>query len=395
MARPCPLDLDLWLSHGSRSNPRPLDPDLWLGRGSRSNLRPLDPDLRLGRSSRSNLQPLDPDLWLGHSSRSNLWPLDPDLWLGRGSRSNLRPLDPDLWLGRGSRSNLWPLDLDLWLGRGSRSNPRPLDLDLWLGHGSRSNLWPLDLDLWLGHGSRSNPRPLDLDLRLGRSSRSNPQSLDLDLRLRSDLDLIHVFVSRSNANILVIGWQQHLCKKQKYLFLAYTAHVEYATAARKGLTSGWYPSPRDGVPLHSLHMLKATPLAACSIFLSLSLDLLVYRCSFSLAISIGIFNHFSHSNFVYCLINQGVLQDRGYSPLGRRESMLAMPRVVSLLWSRRRTFLFLKRIHSHKNAPFKSNRVQLCHIVKNFINTVVFWVCTVGYNHAFLQHKACSKDLYS
>ena len=39
--------------------------------------------------------------------------------------------------------------------------------------------------------------------------------------------MIHVFVSRSNANIFVIGWQQHLSKKQKYLFLVYTAHVEF------------------------------------------------------------------------------------------------------------------------------------------------------------------------
>ena len=134
-----------------------------------------------------------------------------------------------------------PLDLDLRLSRGSRSNLWPLDLDLRLGHSSRSNLRLLDLDLRLGRGSRSNLRPLDLDLRLSHSSRSNPRPLDLDLRLRSDLDLIHVFVSRSNANILVIGWQQHLCKKQKYLFLAYTAHVEYATAAGKGLINGWHP----------------------------------------------------------------------------------------------------------------------------------------------------------
>ena len=161
--------------------------------------------------------------------------LDLDLRLSYRSRSNLRPLDLDLRLGHRSRSNLQPLDLDLRLSHRSRSNPQPLDLDLRLGHRSRSNLRPLDLDLRLSHRSRSNPRPLDLDLRLGHRSRSNPWPLDLDLRVRSDLDLIHVFVSRSNANIFVIGWQQHLCKKQKYLFLAYTAHVEYSTAAGKGL----------------------------------------------------------------------------------------------------------------------------------------------------------------
>ena len=78
---------------------------------------------------------------------------------------------------------------------------------------------------------------LNLDLQPSLRSRSISHKLDLDLQpnLRSDLDLIHVFVSRSNANIFVIGWQQHLCKKQKYLFPAYTVLVEYSTVAGKGL----------------------------------------------------------------------------------------------------------------------------------------------------------------
>ena len=95
----------------------------------------------------------------------------------------------------------------------------------------------LDLDLQLSLRSRSMGHKLDLDLQLSLRSRSMGCKLDLDLRpsLRSDLNLIHVFVSRSNANIFVIGWQQHLCKKQKYLFLVYTVLVEYSTVAGKGL----------------------------------------------------------------------------------------------------------------------------------------------------------------
>ena len=117
-------------------------------------------------------KPLDLDLRLSQGSRSNPWSLDLDLSLSYGSRPNPWPLDLDLSLSCGSRSNLWPLDLDLSLG--SRSNPRSLDLDLRLGCGSRSNQWPLDLDLRLGRSSRSNLQPLNLDLRLSHRSRSNP-----------------------------------------------------------------------------------------------------------------------------------------------------------------------------------------------------------------------------
>ena len=46
------------------------------------------------------------------------------------------------------------------------------------------------------------------------------------------LDLMQIYWLLAGNNIYV---------KNKYLFLAYTAHVEYATAAGKGLINGWHP----------------------------------------------------------------------------------------------------------------------------------------------------------